>query len=1472
MNRFDGKSTTIKSFRMKNLLRLGLLLFILIVTNSVWAQNWINITSAEPSAAEVTLVSSSSTATVVSFTIPGFSMNPVMTPRGDAFTISLPEGTPILEKGMPDLPKLTTSLIIPDLAQMEIKVISSSFIDYPMVEIAPSKGNFTRDINPDDVPYIYHEGYGRNAFWPEHQADLRNPFIIRDYRGQTILANPFSYNPVTKTLRVYHQMVVEVSNRGISNTNILIRNQQTEGIDPEFNRIYEKHFLNYNEASKYTPLGEQGKMLIICHGAFMSEMTPFVNWKRTIGIPTEIVDVATIGVNSTSIRNYVTNYYNTNGLTFLLLVGDHAQVPTITSGYGGPSDNAYGYTVGTDHYPDLFVGRFSAENTTHVQTQVQRTIAYEQNPDLTVDWFTKGIGIGSSEGPGDDSEYDYQHMRNIRTDLIGYNYTSVGELYDGSQGGEDLAGNPTPAMVSAEINAGRSIINYVGHGSQTSWVTSGFSNSNVDALTNNNKWPFIFSVACVNGDFLSATCFAESWLRATNATGPTGAIATVMSTINQSWNPPMEGQDEMNDILVEIYSTNIKRTFGGLTMNGCMKMNDTYGTGGDPMTDTWTIFGDPSVMVRTDVPQPLSVIHNSVVFIGATQFSVNCIVNEGFACLTINGQIIGTAPVIAGNATINFPALTTPGTMKLALTSYNHIPYIADIEIVPASGPYVVFTGNTISDPLPAGNNNGLMDFNETDLFSVSLKNVGVAVANNVTATLSTSDPYITITDNTESYGNIDPNVTVLRTNAFSLNVANNIPDQHLVAFNLVSTNGTDSWTSQFNITANAPVLSIGTMIVQDPGGNNNGILDPGETANLVFACSNTGHCSLSGISALLAIVGGSSPYLTLNSTSVSLGTLASGGSANAVFSVTASASTPVGTPVDLQLSLSGGAYSVQSTKQVIIGLIPTYLITNGTVTTCTGNFYDSGGASGAYQNSENFTETFYPSTPGAMIRFNFTSFSTESGYDYLRIYNGTSTAAALIGIYNGATGPGVVTASNAAGALTFNFTSDGSVTYPGWEAAISCYLAIDPPVAAFTASSTSPAINTTVTFTDQSTNIPTGWAWTFTPNTVVFVNGTSASSQNPQVQFTAVGQYSVSLTATNAFGSDVESKINYINVISYSYCNPTYTSGTGYGDYISLVQLGSINNATAGAASPYYTYYSSLSTDLTPGNSYTITLSPGTYSSGNYIGVWIDYNQNGVWDTDEKLGIISIGATPATGTITFTVPLTATSGTTRMRVREVWNNSAFDPCSSYSYGETEDYNVNILSLNKTLNLTVLLESLYSGSGMMHKAQNATGDQYPGTTADQVTVELHNASNYANIVYSAVNVNLSTSGQASITIPGGNSGSYYVTVKHRNSIETTTANPVSFTSGTVNYTFNAANQAYGNNLHQTSDGYWAIFCGDVNVDGLVDSGDMIPVDNLSSSFATGYMPEDVNGDGLIDSGDMIGIDNNAGAFVTTITP
>jgi hypothetical protein len=72
------------------------------------------------------------------------------------------------------------------------------------------KGNIKRTKNPDEIPFIYGEDYKKNKFFPGDLVSLREPYMLRDHRGQTIITYPFQYNPVTKTLRVYSEITVEV--------------------------------------------------------------------------------------------------------------------------------------------------------------------------------------------------------------------------------------------------------------------------------------------------------------------------------------------------------------------------------------------------------------------------------------------------------------------------------------------------------------------------------------------------------------------------------------------------------------------------------------------------------------------------------------------------------------------------------------------------------------------------------------------------------------------------------------------------------------------------------------------------------------------------------------------------------------------------------------------------------------------------------------------------------------------------------------------------------------------------------------------------------------------------------------------------------------------------------------------------------------------------------------------------------------
>jgi len=192
--------------------------------------------------------------------------------------------------------------------------------------------------------------------------------------------------------------------------------------------------------------------------------------------------------------------------------------------------------------------------------------------------------------------------------------------------------------------------------------------------------------------------------------------------------------------------------------------------------------------------------------------------------------------------------------------------------------------------------------------------------------------------------------------------------------------------------------------------------------------------------------------------------------------------------------------------------------------------------------------------------------------------------------------------------------------------------------------------------------------------------------------------------------------------------------------------------------------------------------------------------------------------------------------------------------------------------VNKTLNLSVFLQGLYGSPGMMNPAMDENGIHWGANIADKITVEFHDSGDYNSLVYSLSNVDLQTDGTASLTFPAALSGSYYITIRHRNSIETVSAFPVSFAGSSVTYLFDSAAKAYGSNMYQAADGTWMIWGGDPNQDGLVDASDMVLIDNDAAVFVTGYIVNDLNGDGLIDSSDMVLLDNNASMFVARVIP
>ncbi|MCK4653955.1 MAG: hypothetical protein KAU01_05890, partial [Candidatus Cloacimonetes bacterium] len=269
--------------------------------------------------------------------------------------------------------------------------------------------------------------------------------------------------------------------------------------------------------------------------------------------------------------------------------------------------------------------------------------------------------------------------------------------------------------------------------------------------------------------------------------------------------------------------------------------------------------------------------------------------------------------------------------------------------------------------------------------------------ANNVTVTLSTTDLYVTITDDTEVYGDIPAGVIVSVDDGFAFDVDSYIPDGHYVLFDVFATDGTDVWESSFSVEAHAPLLSAENFIIDDGTGNNNGILDPGEIVTLTIPTANEG--SANSPSAVGTLTCGN-PLITIDDENYTLGIIVAGGSEDAIYTVTADSGIMIGTPITFMYEVVAGEYSFQYNFALTVGLIVEDFETNNFLSfdwQFGGNadwFITTGAYEGTYcaqsgdindnQTSSLFLEANVLSD--GEISF-YKKVSSEGGWDFLRFF-----------------------------------------------------------------------------------------------------------------------------------------------------------------------------------------------------------------------------------------------------------------------------------------------------------------------------------------------------------------------------------------------------------------------------------------------------------------------------------------------------
>jgi hypothetical protein len=907
------------------------ILFLFFLSFSLSA-TWVSLGGIENQGPEINVLQDNGSRIVLEYDLKGYRITPMVIDERACEMVSLPGQVTFMEKGMPKLPTIARNIIIPDDARMDIRVVDIEYEIREVGTIVPSRGSFSRSIDPSTIPYTFDTFYETDSWWPKENVEILEPFILREYRGITVRFNPFQYNPARGELRVVKRIVVEVFEVGKGGPNVFTGKRET--LTRDFVPIYRYHFLNYPE-SRYPPIAEDaGRMVIICADAYMSNMASFVTWKRQKGIETDIVPVSSIGNTEPNIKSYIQTEYNAGGLVWVVLVGDGNEVEpatgTIGWAAGAATDNMYALTAGGDNYLDLFISRMSSRGSaTNIDKQVSRSIEYEKTPQTGASWYHVGLGVASAQDGGT-GYADSTRANFLRDSLLNYTYTSVNKSYD-------YWGTST--MIKGFIEAGTSIINYIGHGSPSGWSNGGgFNIGNINNL--NNPWmlPFVLSVACDVGDFDGYDCYCEASVTAGTVGSPDGFLVHWGSTISQHWVEPCAGQAGAVGLLVN----DSRNTFGGICFNGANYMVEVFGNDdyAVDMLQTWEIFGDASIQLRTDTPASITVNHQSAIYFGNPTFDVQVVgVEDALCALFRNDTLFGAAYTDgSGTATITLnPVITTAGDVTLTVTAYNKIPYITTIPAQGASGPYINFQKGIIDDS--GGNNNGRINPGETIDLTAWAENAGIGAGYGVYALFDESDPYVSITVDSTYFGTIDAGDSAGGNPDYTFNVSSNCPDQHSIVFDFEAHDQNDTiWESHPAFTVYAPVLVLNSFVI-DPSGNQR--LDPGETVDCIVTLDNTGSEDATSVTGYLFE---SNSYISVPDPNANFGTINSGNSGNNSsnpFSVTASPSTPIGESVTFKLEVTSGTY-VDTVEFVVTVGAKHYLIWDADPNTSSGPVIDA--------------------------------------------------------------------------------------------------------------------------------------------------------------------------------------------------------------------------------------------------------------------------------------------------------------------------------------------------------------------------------------------------------------------------------------------------------------------------------------------------------------------------------------------------
>ncbi|MBU0985298.1 MAG: hypothetical protein KKA42_15595 [candidate division Zixibacteria bacterium] len=858
--------------------------------------------------------------------------------------------------GEPNLPHLRKLIAIPEGCVLKARVVSSetqelSLNDMGLTELLmPAQPSLSKSDDPESVPFEFNRStYLVDDFYAQPTVEVEIMGTMRGVRLGRITVNPIAYNPVNNKVRVHTKLTVQVDFENPDWT--ATEDKLATGHSPVFEPIF-KQILNYTSfqaqaAKDFVDLTKYPvKYLIVSDPMFEAQLQPFIEWKTKKGFT--VIEAYTgtgagqIGTTNTQIKSYIQGLYEAGTEidpppSFVLLVGDAQQIPPFDGIDGHITDlRFFEFSDPADDFPEIYYGRFSAQTTAQLQPQIDKTLEYEQYLMPDPSYLANVTLVSGYDSYGNDLTFG--------NGAINYGSNEYFNTAHGINANVWLSpasnSGTAPADIRQTVSDGISLYNYTAHCSHDGHATPSFESSHIPALTNYHKYLLGIGNCCTPNTFgtdYSTPCFGEAFLQIADK----GGIGYIGATDNTYWDEDYYWAVGYKPVVASgpAYDPNHIAAFDGMWHTHGEPMTSHYVTnsaivfagnigvteGGSRITYYWEsymLMGDPSLMTYVGLPTENSVSHDASFMFTSTSITVNAD-PESYVAISMDGVLYGAAFVdSSGSVDVPITAFPSPGTADVVVTAQNREPYMATVPVIAPSGPYCVYDLHTISDAL--GNNNGLVEPGEDITLGVQLKNVGPDDALDVTATISSSDIYVTITDDTEYYGTIAAdNGTGYVLDGFAFTVAGDIPDGHRIDFDLeVTGTARDTWYGSFRVTAVGPNVEFVSVSINDvAGGNGNGILDPGETADLIVTLTNTGHGNAYGVEAQITE---SDQYLSITDDYALYGDLDSvGGTANNssdVFTVSADSECPQGYAVNVDLGITAGLHTASANFSLTVG------------------------------------------------------------------------------------------------------------------------------------------------------------------------------------------------------------------------------------------------------------------------------------------------------------------------------------------------------------------------------------------------------------------------------------------------------------------------------------------------------------------------------------------------------------------------